>query len=196
MAMCMAKPIGIGLRPSGKSWRHRRPRSPDNPPRKRSAGRLYVRKPPRALRGPAKRGTCCTGLSGRALKWRSSPWFGLRGHRQGYSVGDGARGPVCPSTVSGVSLDGGRLFALAKGPAPLCDMICETNADGLARKSSGEHHGEPEGVIILGPRLLRNSTRRCTGPATTARFSIASGQVAAATGFERRARPTGVSASA
>ena len=45
MAMCTAKPISIGLRPSGKSWRHRRPRSPANPPRKRCAGRLHVRKP-------------------------------------------------------------------------------------------------------------------------------------------------------
>ncbi len=54
MAMCTAKPISIGLRPSGKSWRHLRPRSPANPPRKRCAGRLHVRKPPRTLRGPAK----------------------------------------------------------------------------------------------------------------------------------------------
>jgi hypothetical protein len=53
--------ISIGLRPSGKSWRHRRPRSPANPFRKRCAGRLHVRKPPRALRGPAKCRTRATG---------------------------------------------------------------------------------------------------------------------------------------
>jgi hypothetical protein len=31
---CTAKPISIGLQPSGKSWRHQRPRSPANRPKK------------------------------------------------------------------------------------------------------------------------------------------------------------------
>ena len=50
---CTAKPISIGLQPSGKSWRHQRPRSPVNRPRKRSDGRLYVRRLPERSRWPA-----------------------------------------------------------------------------------------------------------------------------------------------
>jgi hypothetical protein len=53
MASCTAKPISIGLRPSGKSWRHQRPRSHANRPRKRSDGRLHVRRPPERSRSPA-----------------------------------------------------------------------------------------------------------------------------------------------
>jgi hypothetical protein len=53
MVACTAKPISIGLQPSAKSWRHQRPRSPLNRPRKRSDGRLHVRRPPERSRSPA-----------------------------------------------------------------------------------------------------------------------------------------------
>src|SRR5215831_13636088 len=53
MVACTATPISIGLQPSGKSWRHQRPRSPVNRPRKRSDGRLYVRRLPERSRWPA-----------------------------------------------------------------------------------------------------------------------------------------------
>ena len=53
MASCTAKPISIGLRPSGKSWRHQRPRSQANRPGKRSDGRLHVLRPPERSRSPA-----------------------------------------------------------------------------------------------------------------------------------------------
>ena len=66
MVACTAKPISIGLRPSGKSWRqprsptnrrrksekswrHQRPRSPPNRPGKRGAGRLHVRRQRRTV---------------------------------------------------------------------------------------------------------------------------------------------------
>jgi hypothetical protein len=54
MVACTAKPISIGLQPSGKSWRHQRPHSPVNRPRKRSDGRLHVRRLPERSRWPAK----------------------------------------------------------------------------------------------------------------------------------------------
>jgi hypothetical protein len=53
MVACTAKPICIGLQPSGKSWRRQRPRSPVNRPRKRSDGRLYVRRLPERSRWSA-----------------------------------------------------------------------------------------------------------------------------------------------
>jgi hypothetical protein len=53
MVACTAKPISIGLQPSGKSWRHQRPRSPANRPLKRHPGRLHVRRPPERSRWPA-----------------------------------------------------------------------------------------------------------------------------------------------
>ena len=53
MASSTVKPISIGLRLSGKSWRHQRPRSHANRPRKRSDGRLHVRKPPERSPSPA-----------------------------------------------------------------------------------------------------------------------------------------------
>src|SRR5262249_48146039 len=53
MVACTAKPISIGLQPSGKSWRHQRPRSPVNRARKRGDGRLYVRRLPECSRWPA-----------------------------------------------------------------------------------------------------------------------------------------------
>jgi hypothetical protein len=53
MAACTAKPSSIGLRPNGKCWRHRRPPSPADRPRKRSAHRLHIRRPPERSRGPA-----------------------------------------------------------------------------------------------------------------------------------------------
>jgi hypothetical protein len=53
MVACTAKPLSIGLRRSGKSWRHQRLGSPANRPRKRSAGRLHVRRPPERSRWPA-----------------------------------------------------------------------------------------------------------------------------------------------
>ena len=52
-AACTAKPLSIGLWPSGKSWRHRQ-FSPANPLRKKSAECLHVREPPRRSRGPAR----------------------------------------------------------------------------------------------------------------------------------------------
>ena len=53
MVACTATPISIGLQPSGKSWRHQRPRSPANRSRKRSAGRLHVRRSRERSRWPA-----------------------------------------------------------------------------------------------------------------------------------------------
>jgi hypothetical protein len=50
MTACTAKPISIGFRPNGKSWRHQRPRSPTNQLQKRSDGRLHVRRPPERSR--------------------------------------------------------------------------------------------------------------------------------------------------
>jgi hypothetical protein len=75
MAACTVKPISIGLRPSGKSWRHRRQRSPANPLRKKSAGCLHVRRPPRRLCGPADAVHAPIGLE-RSCRGKGDPVVG------------------------------------------------------------------------------------------------------------------------
>jgi hypothetical protein len=67
MVACTAKPISIGLQPSGKSWRHQRPRSPVNRPRKRSDARLHVRRLPERSRWRGDRMSNCDLVAARSL---------------------------------------------------------------------------------------------------------------------------------
>src|SRR6266576_3246440 len=66
MVACTAKPISIGLQPSGKSWRHQRPRSPVNRPRKRSDARLHVRRLPERSRWRGDRMSNCDLVAARS----------------------------------------------------------------------------------------------------------------------------------
>jgi hypothetical protein len=72
MVACTAKPISIGLQPSGKSWRHQRPRSPVNRPRKRSDAPLHVRKLC-GKRQDLSRDACAGSKQARVLRLLSRP---------------------------------------------------------------------------------------------------------------------------
>jgi hypothetical protein len=107
MVACTAKPISIGLQPSGKSLRHQRPRSPVNQPRKRSDGRLHVRRLSERSRWPANAAHHTRNASACSVAIRTlSGCHGLGMYASGRG-GEGQAAPVLrnrnapPSTLNG-----------------------------------------------------------------------------------------------